>query len=309
MLLGVHDPDERLVLLGAECRQRHRKRYLAIAGNEYPRALPQLSRHLAFGESDTGGESARLGIGRRRHLADASGETLIGLRPEFHLDHLTNLETTKALLRQADRHLTLTIGSQSEHSLTGRHHLPHFDRTTGDHAVLRGPQHGIVGLIAGHVVLGLDLFQTRFASTVLVLDVVELRAADQIAPKQRLVALTLGAHGLQVGLGCRHLRADGFQLQAHVLRVQLGQWLILLHPVADIHRALAHLAGDTEGQLRLVTCTHLARIAVDQRCSRLRLHHHGRTDRLLRLFTVTAGRQQEDETQRSNERENMARHV
>src|SRR5690606_3151311 len=259
------------------------------AGDEYARALPQLGRHLALGKGDTGGESTRLRIRRWRHLAYAAGEALVGLRPEFHLDLLAYLETPEALFRQADRHLTLAIGRQGEDGLPGGDHLSHLDRTTGDHAILRRAQHGVVGLVARHVVLGLDLLQAGLAGAILVLDVVELRAADQIAPKQRLVALAFGAHGLQVGLGRCHLCTGGFQLQAHVLRVQLGKRLILLHPITDVHHALAHLAAYAKGQLRFIARADLARITVDQSGGRLRLHHHGRANRLLHLLTIATG--------------------
>jgi hypothetical protein len=110
--------------------------------------------------------------------------------------------------------------------LPGGDHLPDFHRTLGHHAVLRRAQHGVTGLVGRHVELGLDLLEAGFAGSVEVFGVVVLRTADHLPVHQRLVAITLGAHQVQVGFGGGDLGAGGFQLQAHVLRIELGQRLI-----------------------------------------------------------------------------------
>src|SRR5690606_41457923 len=52
-----------------------------------------------------------------------------------------------------------------------------------------------------------------------------------------------------------------------------------------------------------------ALITVDLRGCGLRLHHHGRANRLLHLRTIATGRQYTDQTQRSDQGENVAGHV
>ncbi|MNT52521.1 hypothetical protein D3C72_1895510 [compost metagenome] len=69
--------------------------------------------------------------------------------------------------------------------------------------------------------------------------------------------------------------AVGLELQAHVLGVELCQWLIGLDPLPLLDQAFADLASDAERQLRLEARTHLARVAVGSGAGRLRLHHHG----------------------------------
>jgi hypothetical protein len=102
-------------------------------------------------------------------------------------------------------------------------------------------QHGVLGLVAGHVELGLGLLQAGEAGTVEVFGVVELRVADHLPVQQLLVAFALGAHQRQVGFGGGHLGAVGFQLQAHVLRVELGQRLFGLDPLPSSTRRLLTL--------------------------------------------------------------------
>ncbi|MNH22597.1 hypothetical protein D3C79_824610 [compost metagenome] len=86
--------------------------------------------------------------------------------------------------------------------------------------------------------------------------------ADHLPIQQLAVAVTLGAHQRQVGLGGRQLGTVGFELQAHVLGVELCQWLIGLDPLPLLDQAFADLASDAERQLRLETRSHLARVAV-----------------------------------------------
>jgi hypothetical protein len=154
------------------------------------------------------------------------GEALIRLRPQLHRNRLADLEAAEALLRQADQHFTLAIGGQGKHGLPGGHHLPDFHRTLGHHAVLRRTQHGVTGLVGRDVELGFDLLEAGFAGSVEVFGVVVLRTADHLTVHQGLVAITLGAHQVQVGFGGGDLGAGGLQLQAHVLGIELRQRLI-----------------------------------------------------------------------------------
>ncbi|MNT00954.1 hypothetical protein D3C72_1354040 [compost metagenome] len=212
------------------------------------------------------------------------------------------------MLRQADRHLALTVGGQGEDGLPGGHHLPHLGAAAGDHTGLGRAQHGVGGLVAGDVEFGLDLFHPRLAGAVLVFHVVVLGAADHLAIQQGAVAIAFGPHQLQVGLGRRHLGAAGFQLQAHVLRVQFRQGLVLLHPRAHFHQAFGHLAADAEGQFRLVARAHLAREGIHRVGGGLRLHHHRRPHRLLHGFAIAARRDQQGQGQRQSEGQGMAKH-
>jgi hypothetical protein len=152
------------------------------------------------------------------------------VRPQLHATGWPT-KAGELLLRQADQHFTLAIGGQGEHGLPGGHHLADFHLALGHHPVLRRTQHGVLGLVAGHVELGLDLLQAGFAGSVEVFGVVVLRTADHLPVQQLLVAITLGAHQVEVGFGGRDLGAGGFQLQAHVLRVELRQRLVGLDPL------------------------------------------------------------------------------
>ncbi|MCY1312124.1 hypothetical protein D3C86_1596740 [compost metagenome] len=131
-----------------------------------------------------------------------------------------------------------------------------------------------------------------------------MRTADQLARQQGLVAVTFGTHQLQIGFGRGDLRAHGLELQTHILRIQLGQRLILAHLVAHLDQTPGHLAADAEGQLGLQARAHLAGVGVHHFGRRLRLHHHGGADRLLDRLTITTGSEQNDEA----DGQDMAQH-
>ena len=78
-----------------------------------------------------------------------------------------------------------------------------------------------------------------------------MRVADHLPVQQLLVAITLGAHQRQVGFGGGHLGTIGFQLQAHILWVKLGQRLLGLDPLALFDQAFADFAGNRFGRLWL----------------------------------------------------------
>ncbi|MNN30407.1 hypothetical protein D3C81_1440540 [compost metagenome] len=78
-------------------------------------------------------------------------------------------------------------------------------------------------------------------------------------------------------------------MQAHILRVEFGQRLVLLHPLAHLDQALADLAADAESQLRLMAGTYLAGIGLGDIPRGNGLHDHGRTNGRLGLFAVAAG--------------------
>ncbi|MCY1174905.1 hypothetical protein D9M73_151210 [compost metagenome] len=233
---------------------------------------------------------------------------LTGLRPQLDRHHLAHLEPANTLLRQADQHFPFAIGGQPEDRLPRRDHLPDLERALGDHPVLGRAQYRVAGLVVGHIELGADLLDPCFACAIEVLGVVGLGAADQLPVHQGLVAVSLGAHQLQVGFGCRHLGAHGFELQAHILWVELGQGLVGLDPVALFDQTPADLASDAKGQLRLQARAHLAGVAVHRRSCRLRLHHHGRAYAGRRdLFLPTSG-QQQGQGDGQGERQGMAQH-
>jgi len=97
----------------------------------------------------------------------------------------------------------------------------------------------------------------------------------------------------QVGFRGGDLGAHAVQLQAHVLRVEARQRLVLAHPIAGLHQPLDDLAADTERQLRLVARVHFAGIAFARLAGRLRMHDHDRPRQLLRRLAVTTGGQSE----------------
>ena len=212
------------------------------------------------------------------------------------------------MLRQTDQHLTLAIGGQGKHGLTGGHHLPHFYLTLGDHAVLWRAQHGITGLIAGHVLLGLELLELGFTGAVEVFGIVELRTADHLAVEQGFVAIALGTYQIQIGLTRRNLRAGGIQLQPYVLRVEFCQRLIRLDPLTFIHQALGHFAADAERQLRVKPCPYLTRITLHRQRRRLRLNHQRRADSDFDGLLLSARRQQKHQTDRQSAGQGMAQH-
>ncbi|MNM50738.1 hypothetical protein D3C81_617870 [compost metagenome] len=233
---------------------------------------------------------------------------MIRLRPQLDRHRLTDLEAPELLLRQADQHLTLAIGSQGEHGLTGGNHLAHFDLTLGDHPILGSAQHGVFSLIAGHVEFGPHLFEAGKSGTVEVFAIVVLGTADHLPVEQGLVAVTLGLDQVQVGFSGGQLRTAGLQLQAHILRVEFGQRLLGLDPLPLLHQTLADLAADPERQLRLEARTHLARIAVGSGAGRLRLHHHGGAQGSLWRALLPAGSEQQGEADRQSEGQGMAQH-
>ena len=219
-----------------------------------------------------------------------------------------NAKALQGLFRQADGHLAFAVGGQDEHRLAGRHHLPHFDAAAGDHAILGRGQHGISGLVAGHVVLRAHLLVLGFGRAVGVVGAVEVRAADQLAFQQGLVAVTFGAGQLQIGLGGGHLCAHRFQLQAHVLGIEFGQALLGLDPLADLHQALGHLAADAKRQLRLEAGAHLAGEGFQQGRGRLGLNHHGRARRRLGFLAVATGAEQRHQGKGQSKRQGMTEH-
>ena len=67
---------------------------------------------------------------------------------------LADPEVADARFRQRECDLAAAVGSQSEHRLPGRHHLPGFDLTAGDDAILGRTQLAVSGLIARQIELG-----------------------------------------------------------------------------------------------------------------------------------------------------------
>ncbi|MND85362.1 hypothetical protein D3C80_772870 [compost metagenome] len=162
--------------------------------DEHPGTLAQFRRRGSRGKGDARSEGARAWVGGWRQFADAPLEALLRVRPKLHAHRLAHRKAGKLLLRQADHHFALAIGGQGEHGLPGGNHLAHFDLTLGNHPGLRRAQHGIFGLVASHVELGLGLFQPGKAGAVQVFGIVELGMADHLPVQQLLVAVTLGAH-------------------------------------------------------------------------------------------------------------------
>jgi hypothetical protein len=66
-------------------------------------------------------------------------------------------------------------------------------------------------------------------------------------------------------------------LQAHVLRIELGQRLIGLDAL-PFDQSSADFAANAERQIRLVAGAHLTRITFHRLRRRLWLHHHGRAN-------------------------------
>ncbi len=181
------------------------------------------------------------------------------MRPQFDRHRLTDLEAAEALLRQADQHFALAVGGEGKHGLPGGDHLTDFHRTLGHHAILRRTQHRVTGLIGRDVEFGFDLFEAGFTGAVKVFGIVVGRAADHLPIHQGLVAIALGAHQVEIGFGGSDLGAGGFQLQAHVLRIELGQRLIGLDALTFIDQSSADFAANAERQIGLVAGAHLAR--------------------------------------------------
>lgn len=164
------------------------------------------------------------------------------LRPEFDLHFLTDPVALQRLLRQVDGDLALTIGRQHEGRLTGRHHLADLDAALGDQPIAGGPQHRIIDLVAGHVELSPRLLQSGRRGAVGIVGIVELRLADQLTTEQRLIAVVLRLGHPQVGFRCGHLGTHAVQLQAHVLRIEACQRLVLAHTVTRFDQAFDDLA-------------------------------------------------------------------
>jgi hypothetical protein len=67
-------------------------------------------------------------------------------------------------------------------------------------------------------------------------------------------------------------------LQAHVLRIELGQRLIGLDALAFLDQSSADFAANAERQIGLVAGANLTRITFHRLRRRLWLHHHGRSN-------------------------------
>ncbi|MNR15506.1 hypothetical protein D3C85_1320440 [compost metagenome] len=131
------------------------------------------------------------------------------------------------------------------------------------------------------------MFETGLTGAVKVFVIVVLRAADQLTLHQGFVAITLGAHHVQIGLGGGDLSAGGFQLQAHVLGIELGQRLVGLDSLPFVDQSSADFAADAERQVRFKAGTDFTRIAFGRLRRRLWLNHHGRANADLRRLFVT----------------------
>ncbi|MNO81013.1 hypothetical protein D3C76_722380 [compost metagenome] len=277
-------------------------------GDENTCALAQLGGRLGRGEGDACGEGSRTWVGCRREFTDTPVEAFAWVRPQLHADALAHGKTGKLLLGQADDHLTLAVCGQGEHGLPGRDHLADFDLALGDDTGLRRTQHCVLGLVAGHIELGLGLFQAGHAGAVQVFGIVVLRVADHLPVQQLLVAITLGAHQRQVGFGGGHLGTIGFQLQAHILWVQLGQRLLGLDPLALFDQAFADFAGNAEGQLRFEARAHFAGVAVGSRFGRLWLNHQCRARRGRWRGFLAARRKEQGDGSGQSDGQGMAQH-
>ncbi|MNM88939.1 hypothetical protein D3C81_1011620 [compost metagenome] len=132
--------------------------------------------------------------------------------------------------------------------------------------------------------------------------------ADHLPVQQLLVTIALGAHQRQVGLGGRQLGTVGFQLQAHILRVQLGQRLVGLDPLPFLDQALADLAANAESQFRLEARPHFAGVTVGSGFGRLRLHHQRRARRSRWGSFLAARRQQQHGSGGQSDGQGMAQH-
>lgn len=99
---------------------------------------------------------------------------MIRLAPQLNRHRLADFETAEALLRQADQYFTLAIGGQGEQGLAGGDDLAHFNGTPGDDTVLGRTQHGIPGLVAGHVELSLDLLEACNTGSIKIFGIVVL---------------------------------------------------------------------------------------------------------------------------------------
>ncbi len=230
------------------------------------------------------------------------------MRPQLDADRLAHGEAGELLFRQADGHFPLTVRGQGEDCLPGGNHLADLDLALGYDTRLRCTQYGVFGLVAGHLELGLRLLQPRLAGTEQVFGIVVLRVADHLPVQQLLVAVTLGTHQRQVGLGARQLGAVGFQLQAHVLGVEFSQRLLGVHPLALFDQALGDLAGDTKCQFRLEPRPYFTGVAVRRGLRRLRLNDQRRARCCWRSGLLATGCQEQRGGNGQSEGQGMTQH-
>ena len=134
--------------------------------------------------------------------------------------------------------------------LADRHHLTGFGRGGDDHPVGVGLQLGIADLMPGEVEGAVGAVEPGLRLVAGELLPVEIGGGGVALRLERVVAL-------KVGFGLREVRGrsgefglGALELEVEVLRIQPGNDVAGLHPVADADEAGHHLAGDAEGEVR-----------------------------------------------------------
>ena len=135
--------------------------------------------------------------------------------------------------------------------LADRHHLSGLGRGGGDHAVHVRPELGIADLTAGEIEAAPGAFEPGRGLVAGELLPVEIRGGGVALLLERVEALEVGG-GLRKARGRRgELGLGALELEVEVLRIEPGDDVAGLDPVADADGAGHHLAGDAEGEIGL----------------------------------------------------------
>ncbi len=200
-----------------------------------------------------GGLTSVMRAGKVRVAGSATGDSFAqpaldrrAPGPQSHADVGRVPQQRELLFRNADHHFLLCRLREADHRLTGADDLADLRVDRGHDGVVRGAQHRVPGLVAGHPRVGCGLRIAGLGGIEAGFATVELGLADEAFRLQVLEPLVVGALLVAIDLcrcARRFRRLGG---QAIVLRVDGGERLSLLHRLADLDQALRHAATHLE---------------------------------------------------------------
>ena len=205
---------------------------------------------VPFGQAELDGEGAGHGIGTGRNVTHL-GLGFTPRAPGFDRHRLAHFEQAQFVLGQGDHHIIGALLGHAHHRRARRQNLTDLGLNGGDHTAVVGRQAGVCHLVAlgapmrlGLVPLGLRGFEGGFAP-------LQFGPADERLVFEFLIALEVGLGQFQLGLRCPDLGASGFDSQFIVARVQVGQALSGLDPLAQLHMARHQFARHPKAQAAL----------------------------------------------------------
>lgn len=263
---GVADPAHRLQVGAVFVVQHPHRRVPALLEQRRPgqhhaglRGLRQLGPHHAA-QAHGGGDpvEADLHLQRAAAVVDGGGDfadaalDLHGrVGEQVDADRLIALVALEQRFVDVEHGVPLAFAGQGEDRQGGLHHLADLAAALGNDAVGGGLEFGVGELVFGGGLLGKGGVQGALCGTAFGLGAVVFAAAGVALGQQLALAPEVDLGQAQPRLLGRDGGAGVVHLGAQLLRVEAGQDLAGLHPVADVDMALDDLAADAEGLLRL----------------------------------------------------------